>query len=445
MIDEPTSPALLSRGRRAELMVSTSWAMTAATIQLFIIAVLAAELIDEFGLSRGQIGVLGAVNTGVGAVTAPHLGRLADRLGASRAMVALVVVSASGILLTSVATHYWMLALASGLTGLPQGACNPVTNKVIADEVPPPQQGTVTGVKQSGVQVAVFLAGAIMPSSAAAFGWRLAVAGFGIFTLLTAAILALRFAHTPAGTRTSAPAPAVTATPTPAGVASATGSASPGASPAPTRGRRVPLDPFVRQVAIYAFLLGVCAGGVTRFYPLFAHEVLGYSEATAGLAVSLAGLAAIVARLAWAKLVESTMSNRAALVVMGVGSAATVSLLLGAEGQLRWLLWPAVVGMAFTVAAWNVVAMLAVIQSVPASLSGRATGVVLMGFLGGLTLSAPVVGWSVDQFGSYRPAWITLAVFGLLGALAVAQGRTSRRSRRTLPSEVLGRASTSSS
>jgi predicted MFS family arabinose efflux permease len=390
----------LTRARQFELMVSTAWAMTVATAQLFVIAVLAASIIDELGIGRWQLGVLGALNTGVGALVAPRLGVLADRLGSGRAMVVVVAISGIGLLLTAAATNYWFLVGASAFAGLGQGACNPVTNKVIADEVPRSRQGSVTGVKQSGVQFAVFLAGATMPTSAATFGWRLAVAGFGVTTILTALVLATRFDTT----RIEPPAPTDPVGPSTPGTQIGSGA---------TR--------FVNQVAIYAFLLGLSAGGVTRFFPLFANEVLGYSEAVAGLSVSITGLSAIVARLIWAKLVESTIGTRPALVALGLGSAASIMALFLAESDLRWLLWPAVIGLAFSVVAWNVVAMLAVIKSVPARDSGRATGIVLRGFLGGLTISAPLVGWSVDALGSYRPSWVGLSVLALIGSATVAR------------------------
>ena len=404
-------------------MISTAWAMTAATIQLFVIAVLAVELIAELELTRWQLGALGAVNTGVGAIVAPRLGQLADRLGSSRAMVLLVAMSGVGLVATAAARSYWLLVAASVISGLPQGASNPVTNKVIAEQVPAAQQGSVMGVKQSGVQFAVFLSGAVIPISAATFSWRWAVVGIGIFTIFTALVLLVRQA-TPAhdqavsmvvGTA-PAPAPARQVPPVP-----------PVEVEVEVTGRGAGLDPgtqrFVNQVAIYAFLLGMSAGGITRFYPLYAHEVLGYSETTAGLSVSVAGIAAIVARIVWAKLVESAIATKPALVVLGIGSAVTVLVMLSAELVGRWLLWPAVIGVAFTLAAWNVVAMLAVIKSVPARLSGRASGTVLMGFLGGLTLSAPLVGWSIDEFDSYWPSWLTLAVLALVGSLVVTTRR----------------------
>jgi predicted MFS family arabinose efflux permease len=395
-------------------MVTTSWAMTVSTLQLFATVVLAATLIDELGLSRWQVGVLGATNTGVGALAAPHLGRLADRLGCRRSMTALGVTSAAGLILTAVAFDYWLLVAASAVAGLPQGASNPVTNMVIAEEVPGEHQGSVTGVKQSGVQFAVFLAGAVLPTAAVTIGWRWALVILGLVTLVGAAATRARFPPQHAGS--------------PAG--------SDGVLVAAGR-----LPGFVIQVAVYAFLLGLTAGGVTRFYPLYAQEVLGYSEPAAGLAVSVAGLAAIAARLAWARAV-SLVPLRPALVALAVGSAAAAGLLVASEVIAAWILWPTVILMAFTVMAWNVVAMLAVIWSVPIRESGRATGVVLMGFLGGLTVSAPLVGYAVDRFGSYRPIWITLAALALAGGATVsrASGGQAKRSRRTLPRLVLGSA-----
>ncbi len=381
-------------GRRYEEMVITAWVMTVSTIQLFVVVVLAATLIDELSLTRWQIGVLGAVNTGVGAVFAPALGRLADRMGARRAMMAVVVVSAAGLVLSAAAFDYWLLVVASAVAGIPQGAGNTVTNKVIAEEVPTEAQGAVTGVKQSGVQLAVFLSGALLPASAATIGWRPALLVMAAITSATLVVMWWRFP----------PGAVVDAT---TGVVERGGEAKP------------PLDPFVYRVALYALALGMTAGGVTRFYPLFAQEVLGFTEARAGLAVSLTGLAAIVARLVWARLVDRVVPSATALRMLAIGAAITTGLLLVAESVAGWILWPTVLLAAFTVVAWNVVAMLSVIRLVPTRQSGQATGVVLMGFLGGLTVSAPLVGFAVDRLDSYRPAWVALGALAVVGAVIV--------------------------
>ena len=45
--------------------------MTASAFQVFALAILASPIISELDLSRAQIGLIGSVNTAVGAVTAP--------------------------------------------------------------------------------------------------------------------------------------------------------------------------------------------------------------------------------------------------------------------------------------------------------------------------------------------------------------------------------------
>jgi len=392
-------------------MIVTAWVMTVSTFQLFVVVVLAASLIEDLDIDRWQLGVLGAVNTGVGAVLAPPLGRLADRLGARRSTALVVVVAALALVSTAVAVTYWMLLVASIIAGIPQGASNPVTNKVIADEVPPADQGSVTGVKQSGVQFAVFLSGAMLPASSATIGWRWALAGFAGFTLLTALLIRVRYPPLEALGPDVRPERA---------------GAQPAGRVEDLPGRSVgSTDRFVVRVAVYAFLLGTAAGGVTRFYPLFSQEVLGFSETTAGLAVSITGLTAIVARLIWGSITDRLISSAAALRLLAVGGALTTLLLLAAERVGSWLIWPAVVLVAFTVVAWNVVAMLAVIRSVRPEAAGRATGIVLFGFLGGLTVSAPIVGLVVDRVGSYQPVWITLGLVALSGAFVVGSRASS--------------------
>jgi predicted MFS family arabinose efflux permease len=306
------------------------------------------------------------------------------------------VASAVGLFCTAAALNYWLLVVASGVAGIAQGASNPVTNKVIAQEVPPAHQGMATGVNQSGVQFAVVLSGAVIPGAVATIGWRWALALLGVVTLLGAAATRARF---------------------PAGEVPGCWRAGQAA------GGDEPLAGFVYRVAIYAFLLGLTAGGVIRFYPLFVQEILGYSEAGAGLAVSLAGLAAIAGRLAWARIATTRIAPRPALLVLGLGSAVAAGLLVVTELFGAWILWPTVIVIAFTVSAWNVVAMLAVLRSVPTQASGRATGVVLMGFLGGLTVAAPLVGYVIDLSGSYRPTWAALGALALAGAVTVGRLR----------------------
>ena len=60
------------------------------------------------------------------------------------------------------------------------------------------------------------------------------------------------------------------------------------------------------------------------------------------------------------------------------------------------LLWPAVVLYSLGHTAWNAVINLAVILNVPKEMAGRASGIIILGFLMGLTVAGPVTGMIVD-------------------------------------------------
>ncbi|RMH70048.1 MAG: MFS transporter [Actinomyces sp.] len=370
--------------------------MGASTLQLFALAVLAADLIDDLGVSRAQIGILGGVNTLIGAVASPAGGRLVDRIGARRGVVWVLAVSAAGLAATAAATTYVTLVLASVLAGLPQAGANAATNKLIGEHVAPGRRGVVTGIKQSGVQIAVFAAGATLPGLARLVGWRPSLAVVAVLVAGWAALAAMRLPPEVEGT---------------------------GPAPAPD-GRRARLDPFVWRLTVYGTLMGLAAGATGRFLPLFAHEALGYPTTVAGLTVALSGLVAIGARIWWGRAAERGLGSRRALAIMGLLGAAVGGGLVAADVALAALVWPVAVLSAVSLSSWNSVAMLAIITGTAGSDAGRASGVVLAGFLAGLAVGSPVAGWSVDATGTYDTAWVAVAV---LAALAAATMRVPSR------------------
>ena len=390
--------------RRSEYAALLAWTMAASVLQLFALAVLASNIIEELGVSRWQIGILGAANTLVGALTAPTFGRFVDRAGPRAAILVVLIWSAVGLLLTAAASTFALLLVGSMVSGVPQGAGNPATNKLIAEEVAYGQRGALTGIKQSGVQLAIFLAGITLPGAAGAFGWRWAVAASGLFTLVFAAVAAVRFPLSGSHPRMTAD----------------TASGSDVVA-------RSTLESFVYRITVYSFLMGLVASGMTRFLPLFGEEVLGYSDTASGAIYAVSAALGLAARLWWGRLVEHSVATAPSLVLLAAGSAATAALLLVAEPVGPWVLWPIAVGVGFFVSAWNVVTMFALITEVPTHQSGRASGVVLFGFLLGLSIGPPVVGWSIDQTNSYDSAWIAVGVLSLLSALVMLRPARAHR------------------
>ncbi len=175
VVTEPTAAR-----QRVLLPAVLVFTMTASSYQIFAFAVLAVDIIDDLSISRTALGLLGALNTLVGAVSAPATGRITDRIGARLATVIVLTISGLGMAMMALSSNWVLLAASAIVSGVPQGWGNPTTNALIAERVPQQVRGTVTGIKQSGVQFGVFLSGLTLPGLALAFGWRGAIVGYAV-------------------------------------------------------------------------------------------------------------------------------------------------------------------------------------------------------------------------------------------------------------------------
>ncbi|HEX6655343.1 MAG TPA: MFS transporter, partial [Candidatus Limnocylindria bacterium] len=166
--DRRTSPARLSFALVLALAMGTS------TYAGYAFGVLGPLIRDEFAISRFQLGLLTACFFLVGGPLSLAAGRATDRYGARRVMVLAFAIAAGAIVGMAVAPTFPLMLAGAGAAGLALATGNPVTNKLIADHLPPGRRGLVMGGKQAGVQVGAFLAGALLAPIAAQAGWRAA-------------------------------------------------------------------------------------------------------------------------------------------------------------------------------------------------------------------------------------------------------------------------------
>ncbi len=364
--------------------------MTASAFQVFALAILASRLIDDLDISRAQLGLIGSVNTAVGALTAPSTGRLTDRIGPRRSVVAVLFLSALSMAVMAGASNLWWMVLSAAIGGLPQGWGNPATNSLIATRVAPGRRGGLTGVKQSGVTLGVFLSGASLPALASLWGWRGAVVAFAVLFTLFAVVVQVTLGPDPVVERPTATADG--------------------------ERRRVPLDPFVWRLALFALLMGTAGGAIGRFFPLFAEEALGFSLGTAGLLTALGGLMGMVARVMVGRWAERRIRPTRLLSILAMVGVVYCVLLAVVTVPSRGLLYLSPPLSAIGIAAWNAVAMLAIIMFFSTGQAGRVSGIVMLGFLGGMSVSAPVAGLVVDRTGDYWPVWTVAALLATIAA-----------------------------
>ena len=373
------------------MMLST---MAVSTLSFFALAVAASELQAEFAISKFQLGLLGAVNTGVGAILAPASGRFSDKVGGRSAVATTLIFTGVSAVLLAVSPNYIFLLFASAIGGVAQGLGNPATNKAISAGVSEASRGIVTGVKQSGVQASVFIAGVTVPVMSASFGWRSAMwLTAGITAALTLGL----------------------------GVVPTREEPTPMDKSQVERSRKLPM--FVTQLAIFGFLLGTIGGGFGRFLPLFAEEAVGLSVEQAGQVFALQGLVAVPARLTAGIVLDRGASAKKMMIMMAVLGAGSLLIVTAASAERPSLIWIGTIIAGLTLGTWNTAANLSMIRQ--RENAGIATGRLMFGFLLGLTLGGPLVGWSIDRF-DYTPAWLASSALALIAAAVVARRSSPR-------------------
>ncbi|NND04459.1 MAG: MFS transporter [Acidimicrobiia bacterium] len=371
--------------------------MGASTFTAAIISILGIFLVDEFALTRAQLGLVVAVNTILAGLVSPMAGKFVDRAGGGMSLLVLLQISSLSFVLIALSPGLGVLLVAAGVGGVAQALANPATNKVIAYRYQPARRADITGIKQSGVQFAIFFGGLSLPSLAEWLGWRWAVGVVVALTLLVAVWLEVARK----------------------GVSSGRGGSGSSATSA--------LSGAVPWLAGYGFLLGF-SGSASFFLPLFAEEELGQSVRVGGFALALAGLAAIVGRVLWARFAERGGRYRITLAILAALAVVGMLAFRIADTSLLFL-WVGALLMGAGSSSWNSVGMLAVIDSSEATDTGAASGWVLLGFLIGLGAGPPIYGLTYDATSSYDTMWAVAAVFAALALLVMVGWGAVERNR----------------
>ncbi len=362
--------------------------MGVGTFAPLSLGILASVFQEDLGISRSQIGIAFAVNAFGAALLSPVVGRYTDRVGGKAALLTVTVVGTASYAVYGIAGSLAVLVLGSVLGSLSQAGGNPSTNKLIAENLPSGAQGVVTGIKQSGVQVFRFVGGLVMPSLAISFGRMTAYMAVAAVAIAVGVVAAVTL-------------------PTPA----------PGDGAGERVGGGGPVVPSdIWWIAAYGFIMGF-AGSSTFLYVLFTQEQLGQSIVVGGLVAAVVGLVAIPSRILWARHAERSQNIRGPLMSISFISIAAAGSLVVADAGVWWFVWIAAVLTAVGSASWNSVGMLGLIVIAGRDAAGRASGIVLFGFLAGIGTGPPLFGWIVDSTGSYTTVWWLAAAGSFAGAV----------------------------
>ncbi|MFI9271215.1 MFS transporter [Kitasatospora sp. NPDC052896] len=372
--------------------------MAFSMMQLYLLGALGPRLVAQLGISRTELGLTTTAGFGTAALLSPLAGRLVDRVGPRRCVVALLLLAAVSLALIGAAPDAAVLLGAVALGGLPQALANPATNKVILASFDPGQRAVVTGWKQSGVQFGAFLAGLPLSLLAAALGWRGAV-----WVAAGAAAVAAAWAVR----ALPAEAPAVLSADRSAGAKGARGG-------------------LVGRLTVFSLLLGCGVASVNTYLALFGTQRLGLSAALAALPVAVLGLSGIAGRVGWTR--DANRAGRAEVLLTTLSLGAVgAALLLAAAVLVHPLVWPGAAAVGVFAVSANAVSMVLVIRGPAPGRAGQDSAIVSAGFFAGFAVGPPLFGLMVSVAG-YGPGWLLVAG-EFAGAAAVTASLAARRGR----------------
>ncbi|MFD9030794.1 MFS transporter [Streptomyces sp. NPDC059567] len=391
-----SAEAHAGRGAVRGLTALLTTAMAFSMMQLFLIGALGPRLVDGLGVSATLLGLTTTVGFGTASALSPVGGRIVDRTGPRRALVALLVVSAVALALIGAAPGPGLLLAAVALGGLPQALANPATNKAILAAVPARKRGAVTGAKQSGVQLGAFAAGLPLAAAAGFLGWRGAV-----WVAAGAALLAALWAWR----------------------------ALPADAPPKGAAVRIPSGPDspVPWLAAFSLFLGAGIASVNTYLALFGTQRLDMGPTLAGSLVAVLGIAGIAGRVGWSR--AATPGRAQWLPGLLASGAVGSAVLLAAAEHVAPLAWVAAVAVGVFAVSGNAVSMVLVMQSSAPGRAGQDSALVAAGFFAGFAVGPPLFGLLAER-GRYGEGWILVAVeFAVAGGVAFAWALRDRRTR----------------
>lgn len=361
--------------------VSAVLLMVACTLMPRTLGALGPFIVNDLDLSPSRFGALVSMVFAASAVTAIGCARFVDRRPTRRLIQGLLIVVVLDVVLVSATSTYVWLILAVGLAGVSQGMANPVANRLVRTTVPPTRRALAIGLKQSAVQLGTAFAAFVLPTLALWLGWHRSVLAVLVLPLLA---LVVSFV-TPAGGSAPPPARPVVSLDSPGG-------------------RWRDADGAWR-LAAYSFFIAAGVSGVSTYVPLYVHEVLGFSEATAGVVLGFVGLAAVSSRITWAQVAGARPeSGRVAALVAGSGASAALLLALSPLVG-GWLAWTGAIGVGATAMGANAVSNLSVVRRSRSGSTGHSSGIVAFGFFCGFIPGPVLFGLVVESPLGYYGAW----------------------------------------
>jgi MFS transporter, FSR family, fosmidomycin resistance protein len=157
-----------------------------------ILAPLFPLLKDQFGVGYAALGLMVSVMYTVSGVSQTMSGFIVDRYGARRVLLFGMTAFSLAMLLTGLATSYWMLVAIAMLAGLGNSVFHPADFGILNAKVNPKRLGYAFSTHGIGGNFGWLAAPAFSIGISSVYGWRAATISAGALGLLITAFIASR-------------------------------------------------------------------------------------------------------------------------------------------------------------------------------------------------------------------------------------------------------------
>lgn len=380
-----------------------------------ILAPLFPLLKEEFGVGYAALGLMVSVMYTVSGMSQTMAGFIVDRYGARRVLLFGMATFSLAMLLTGLASSYWMLVAVALLAGMGNSVFHPADFAILNAKVNPKRLGYAFSTHGIGGNFGWLAAPAFSIGISTIYGWRAATIAAGVLGLVVTAIIASRPAI--AGAQRNKP------------------------QDARERGlkdevRVLLTKPVLKCFAFFTFysmaLIGLQTFSVSVTAALYGAPLVSASAALTGFLFG--GIVGIVAGGVAAA--HSSRHNLVAASGMLIGSALT--LLLASGALPLWLLTGTMTLIGFFIFSTQPSRDILVRGATPPGATGKVYGFVYSGLDLGGSLSPLLFGWMLDQ---HLPQWVfgAAAAFMLLAVATVVTLRPRRAANAELGAGAVAR------
>ena len=322
----------------------------------------------DFGLTDSKIAVYSLLVYCIGFFSSSAAGSVIIKFGPLRASQICLIAAALAMLIASFG-EFWLIIPAALLLGCGMGPTTPASSQILARFSKPSQAPLVFSIKQTGVPVGGFLAGAVLVPLAEAFSWQVALMASSCAALL-AAIWMQRFRNRFDDQRSPSRLISIKDIKSSFKAATAT--------------------PGLQKLAFSGFAFSGLQVAFMYYFIAFAVEEVKLEPIVAGRVYAAASIVAIVGRIFWGWIAGGRMDPRKLLIWLSI----TMFVSIAAVGMANpnWGIWglaAAAVAFGATGISWNGVHLAEAARQAP---SGQVPvvmgGIISCCFLGLIVLPA---------------------------------------------------------